>query len=109
MVGRWHAMLVGEGGAWHEAALLAHAQTFLAHEPGDAVFAVAQAFAPQHLAQARGSIGASAGQERLLQLSSNERVLHAAWSLDLAHVRMVTAAADFQAVAGFAQIDIGLL
>src|SRR3954471_3465240 len=105
MVGRWHAVLVCDGGARHEAALLAHAQTFLAHEPGDAVFAVAPAFVPQHLAQARRSIGAAAGHQGLVQLSSNEGVLYPARSLRLAQVRMVAAAADFQSLAGFAQIN----
>src|SRR5215212_2921769 len=109
VVGGRHRVLIGEGGAWHKAALLAHAQPLLSHEPGDAVLAMAQAIAPQHLEQARGAVGTAAGHENLLHLTSNQGVLHAARALRLAQVRMVTTAADLQGVAGFAQMHVGLL
>src|SRR5688500_8118780 len=70
---------------------------------------MAQAFAPQRLAQARGAIGASAGHEGLLQLSGNDGVLHAARALGLAQVPMVAAAADLQGAAGFGEVHVGQL
>ncbi len=108
VVGSHGRGLVGNGGAGHEAALLAHAEVLLAHEPGDAVLAVVQAFAAQAMHEARGAVGAAAGGEGCADLVGELCVLAAARALGLAQVGMVAAATDVEGLAGFGEVHARL-
>ena len=98
----------GDGGAWHEAALLADAEALLAHDPGDEVLAVLETTCSQAMHEARGAIGAAAGDEGFADLIGELSVLATAWTLMLAQVGVVATAADAKSLAGFSEVHLRL-
>ena len=73
-------VFAGDGGAGHETALLPHAPAAVAHESGDAIFAMPEPLLAECVHDARAAISAAGGDESALDRQAQGGILGAASS-----------------------------